>query len=46
MPTKDAEAIARAKVVDSAAKVEKLLADIQATLSKLRETTETDGGKA
>jgi hypothetical protein len=44
MPTKDAEAIARAKVVESAAKVVKLLADIQATLDRLRET-ETNGRK-
>jgi hypothetical protein len=33
---KDAESIARAKVLESAAKVEKLLIEIQATLNKLR----------
>jgi hypothetical protein len=40
---KEGEAAARARVVESAAKVEKLLADIEVTLTKLRDTT--DGGK-
>jgi hypothetical protein len=41
-PAKDTEAAARAKVVEAAAKVAEILAQIQATLDKARET---DGGK-
>jgi hypothetical protein len=43
--SRDAEAAARARVVGSAAKVGKILAELQATLDKLREATEADGGK-
>jgi hypothetical protein len=40
--TKDAEAVARAMVLESAAKVGKILMEIQAKLDQLREA---DGGK-
>jgi hypothetical protein len=41
--TKDAEAVARAMVLESAAKVGKILAELQATLDKLRETDVGEG---
>jgi hypothetical protein len=44
-PTKDAEATARARVLESAAKIEKILTSIQKKLHKLREAIKTDGGK-
>ena len=37
MTREEAEAEARAKVLESAAKVEKLLADIRATMKQLRD---------